>query len=191
MKRPLSLVICFLVPLLILVVGLVAGGVVGYRAIPPLFAETGRGLAPPGFTVELPDPGKYAVWFYSYGILDGQGYESSEGLPSGARVHVHDIVGDRPLPLVDWLAASRSFAGESAVSVGMFETARPGRPVEIRVSGLSRPAVVGVAPVRLAEVFRTILQLVGILVLSLFFAVVALIVLLHRRSRQVAAESAG
>ncbi|NNE91180.1 MAG: hypothetical protein HKN23_05995, partial [Verrucomicrobiales bacterium] len=71
MKRPLSLVICLLVPVVILLVGVIFAGVYGAAEFPKLARESGRGLVKPGFTATLDEPGKYTVWLHTYSVIDG------------------------------------------------------------------------------------------------------------------------
>ena len=183
MKRPLSLVICLLLPIIILVMGLFFGAVFGYREIPPLFEESGKGLANPKVTMTLPEPGKYTVWLYTYTLFEGTAYEASDRLPDGAKVHVFDT-GDRTeIALSKWTSAPKSLGNETAVSLGTFETLRP--TVDVLMEGARKPLVLSVAPTNLPRVMSVVLTLVGILVATLFLSIVTLIILLHRRQRQI------
>jgi len=185
MKRPLSLVICLMVPFVLLVLGLVFGAVYGIREIPPLFEESGRGLVNPKFEVQLPESGKYTVWLSTYTVYEGTVYESAELLPQGAKVYVFDTGSNEELPLSSWTSASKKFGSESSVSIGNFETLRPNTTVEVLAEGLKEPLVLSVAPTKVSKTFQVIFTLVAILVGSLLMAIVSLIVLLHRRQRQL------
>lgn len=188
MKRPLSLVLCFLVPIVILLVGTIFAGIYGYQEIPKLYEETAKGLAAPGFNAVLEKPGKYTVWLHTYTVFEGTAYESGDRLPGGGKVHVFEADSNREFDLISWTSASKSFGSETAVSLGTFESFRPGQAVEVRSSGMSRPVVVSLAPVKLQMTFRVILTISGIMIVSLFCAIVALIVLLHRRKEQIDSE---
>ncbi len=185
MKRPLSLLICLLVPFVLLVMGLFFGAVYGYREIPPLFEESGRGLANPKFDVHLPEAGKYTVWLSTYTVYEGTEYEAAELLPSGARVMAFDTETNKELPLSSWTSASKNLGRETSVSIGNFETLRPDTTVQILADGLREPLVLSVASTKVSKTFQVIFTLVAILVISLLLAIVSLIILLHRRQRQL------
>ena len=60
MKKPMSLLVFFSIPAVIL--GLALAGSFAYREIPRLFKESARGNIQRGFLAELVEPGKYTVW---------------------------------------------------------------------------------------------------------------------------------
>jgi len=165
--------------------GLFFGAVFGYREIPPLFEESGKGLANPKVTMTLPEPGKYTVWLYTYTLFEGTAYEASDRLPDGAKVHVFDTSDRTEVALSKWTSASKSLGNETAVSLGTFETLRPNTTVDVLMEGARKPLVLSVAPTNLPRVMSVVLTLVGILVATLFLSIVTLIILLHRRQRQI------
>lgn len=187
-RRPLSLVVCLLVPFAILAAGLGSAGVHAYRSFGELMVESGRGQVPPGFSVDLTEPGKHTLWLHTYTVVGGVEFESAERLPEGARVVVTEESTRNPVVLNSLTTSRKNIGSESAVSVGTFEVASPTR-VTVQGTGFPKPVVLSVAPEKLGETFRAILKIVGIVVLTLFLAIVTLIVLLHRRHKMIQAEA--
>lgn len=187
-RRPLSLLLCLLVPFVILAVGVGATVAQGWKAFRELAVESGRGLVPPGFTVDLTEPGKHTLWLHTHTLFDGTAYESGERLPNGARVVLTVEGSADPIPLNAALSARKSFGGDAAVSVGTFDVSSPVR-VSVIAAGVSRPVVLSVAPVKMGQTFRAILQVAGTAVISLLLALITLIVLIHRRQRALQAEA--
>ncbi|NNE91059.1 MAG: hypothetical protein HKN23_05385, partial [Verrucomicrobiales bacterium] len=153
---------------------------------PKLARESGRGLVKPGFTATLDEPGKYTVWLHTYSVIDGTAYEHGDRLPTGAEVVLTEQPGNRPVVLNrSIMASSKSFGADTAVAVGTFES-RGGVTIEVGGTGFPKPAVLSVAPQKIGDSFRVILTIAGILIACLFFAIVSLIILLHRRAKMVA-----
>ncbi len=187
-RRPLSLAICLLVPFVILVLGLGLAGWQGYQASIDLRKENGRGLVPPGFTVEIAEAGKHTLWLHTYTVFEGEAYESGDRLRPGAKLLLVDESTGEAIDLNPYVSARKSMGAERAVSLGTFEVGKPTR-LGIMGSGFPDSAVLSVAPVKLAQVFRTIAEVGGIAALTLFAAILALIVLLHRRQKSMEAEA--
>ena len=180
MRKPLSLILCFLVPALILLLGLLGAGVYGFRMIPRLFEETGRGVLPEGFQVEVPKPGKYTLWLYARGQYGGNFYRSAEKLPPGGKVYLFEEASGREIPITKWVAATKNFGHERAVSLGTFLTRREGEVVEVKGTGFSRPVLVSIAPTNTNQVLRVVFTLIAIVVLTLTVAIFAFLLLIHR-----------
>ena len=184
MKKPLPLAVCFLVPLAVLLLGAIGGVVYAVGVLPGLTFENGRGDLPDGFEVELSEPGKYTVWLHGDIVEGVHGYRPLERLPEGAEVVLNGQPGNVPIALSPYTAASKSIGPETANSIGTFEIGTP-TTVSVLGRGFPRPTVISVAPVKLGEVLRTVLTVVGIIVGSIVFALILLIVLLHRRKAAV------
>lgn len=188
-RRPISLITCLLAPFVILVAGVTFAGVQWAGTRPDPADESGRGPLPPGFSAEIGEHGKHAVWLHSHAVHQGQTYESSEKLPDGADVVVIEEISGKTLELSPLLGPPvfRRMGSDVAVAIGTFMPVRHG-PVTVRGRGFPNPVVLSVAPVHLAESMGVLLSIVGILILSIFLSLVCLIVLLHRRKKMIEAE---
>ena len=187
-RRPLSLALCLIVPFVVLIAGLGLAAVQGYQSFRTLIAEAGRGPVPPGFTVTVTETGPHTLWLHTYTIHEGTAYESGDRLPAGARVLLTDEATGKEVTLVPGLSSSKSVGSETAVSLGTFE-ARQGDRVAVQGTGISKPVILSIAPAKMKEVFRLILQVGGTAAISFLLAVILLIVLLHRRQRAIQAEA--
>ncbi|MCB1061329.1 MAG: hypothetical protein KDN20_00245 [Verrucomicrobiae bacterium] len=186
-RRPLSFAICLVVPFVILVLGLGTAGWQGYQASRLLVREAGRGVVPPGFSVELTESGEHTLWLHTYTMHEGAAFESGEQLPPGAKIIItHDATGDI-YPLNPYSMATKSLGSETAVSLGTFEPRSTGR-ISVMGTGISKPVVLSVAPVKMREMLNAAIQVGGIAAMSLLLAIVSLIVLLHRRQKMMRAE---
>lgn len=186
-RRPLPLVICLLVPFVILISGLSFAVWQGYEASRVLLRENGRGTVPPGFSADLAEPGKHTLWLHTRTVFEGQSHASPERLAPGARVALTDEATGKPLTLNPYGGASKSLGSERAVSVGTFETHAPAR-ITIVGTGFPESVVLSVAPSKLREVMKTVVQVGGTVALTLLSAILTLIVLLHRRQKAMQAE---
>lgn len=187
-RRPLSLVLCLLTPLVTLGVGFGFAGVKGWRYFQELAVEDGRGLVPPGFTVDIATAGKHTLWLHTHTIYEGSAFQSADRLPEGARVLIAPEQGGASVPLRDWSASRKSFGQDVAVSVATFSIHLPGR-YAVSGAGFPHPVVLSVAPVKWEKVLAVILELAGIVVVTLVLSLTILIVLLHRRQRSLQAEA--
>jgi hypothetical protein len=187
-RRPLSLVLCLLTPLVILCVGLGFAGVKGWRFFREIGAEDGRGLVPPGFVVDIAAPGKHTLWMHARTNFEGVAFQSGDRLPEGARVSITPEQGGASVSLNEWSASRKSIGGDSAVSVATFVVHLPGR-YAVSGSGFSRPVVLSVAPAKWDKVMGAVLEMAGIVVVTVLLALMILIVLLHRRQRSLQAEA--
>jgi len=97
MRKPLSLLICFALPTLVLAGGFILAGLYGVRQISKLFEETARGILPQGFEARLEEIGKYTVWLPVNSESEGE--ETSQRLPPGGRVYIFDAPSARELEL--------------------------------------------------------------------------------------------
>lgn len=191
MKRPLSLIICIVLPIIILLVGIIFSVVYAVQTIPEAFGDEHRGVLPPQFEVTLAEPQRYSVWVYSSGIFENQQYQSfEEKLPAGAKIHVIDKKSGKELTLSNWLTGSKSTMKEEAFLLGSFETLRPGTEIEIVPSGFETKTVIGISSRNLADLFQAVLAIIAIFLISLFFSIATLIILLHRRNKQIQAAEA-
>jgi len=188
MKRPLNLLVCLLVPALVLVAGLALAGTYRYRAMPELMKDIAKGMAPPGFSVKLPKAGTYTIWLNTHALFDGDAFDYEDQLQEGGRIFIFDQATGKALDVQTLVLSKRAFGRDTAVSLGNFETLKPNQTIEVKASGLRRPALIGIAPNRLADSMDILLHLLGILCLTCFLAFLILAVLLHRRKRQLEAE---
>lgn len=180
-RRPLSLLVCLLTPLVILMMGVIAALGIVVRASPELRAETGRGLAPPGFQVELPEAGGYTVWWIRDKIDDT--------LPDATRVLVLDAGSNDPIDLTTLVPISGEVADESHLSMGRLQVTRPTR-IDVRISGASIPVTLAVTPVKTGKMLSVVFTVGLIMVITVLVSIVVLFVLLQRR-RAVIDEAAG
>lgn len=186
-RRPLSLAICLLVPFVILLLGLGFAGWKAVKASTELGREDGRGVVPPGFTVEVSEAGKHTVWLHTSTIFEGQAYESGSRLPAGAKLLLTDESTGDAIDLTTYMSASKSFGNDRAVSLGTFQLLSPTR-ISVMGTGIQNPVIISIAPEKMPEVFKTVIQVGGIAALSIFLAILTLIVLLHRRQKAIQAE---
>lgn len=189
MNRPVSLLNCFLFPIIVMLGGVILSGFYAFQTIPETFADDERGLVPPRFTITLETPGRYSLWVYSSGEFEGQRYEAGTELPAGARIHVIDSATGDFLQLNNWLTQNKSINGQKAFLVGTFETGIPNQEVQIVGSGIGEKVVVGISSKNMSDMVNVYLAIFGIFVISLFIAVSILVVMLHRRKKQVLAEA--
>lgn len=184
MRRPLSLIVCFLIPGIVLLLGFVFAGIYGFREIPKLVEESGRGQVPEGFEIELRDPGKYTLWYHvrEKEPVSDLG-ESLEGLPPGARVLVYDAETKNEIEMVKWLSATKNIGGEASVSLGTFDVLAPGKKVFVKGTGFQKSAVVSISPANMTSSIRVVLVLLAIVVGTLALAILLFLLLLHRRRK--------
>ena len=182
-RRPLSLVVCLLTPLVILVIGGAAAVALVIKTIPLLTEENGRGLLPTVLEVQVDKPGTYTVWVHTYTTFEGTVYSADqERLPSGARVLVTEKESGKELPLNTIVSSSKSFGNDRAIGVGTFQASRP-MDVLVTVSGLPGPAVFSVAPVKMMAIFHLVASVILIAMVTFVLALIALIILLKRRKQ--------
>lgn len=186
-RRPLSLVVCLLVPFVILVAGLSLAAVQGVRSFRTLLKENGRGPVPPGFVVEIGETGSHTLWLHTYSLHEGKSYESDERLPTGSQLVLTNESTGQDVPLFSSLNSQKNLGSETAVSVGTFE-ARAGDRIAVQGTGFADAVLLSVAPAKLGEVFGLVLQVGGIAAISFFLSIALLIILLHRRQKAMQAE---
>lgn len=185
MKRPGSLIVCFLIPAIILMLGLILAGMYGYREIPPLFHESVRGEVPDGFSTVLEEPGNYTVWLHVPEEDLEEFREVPNKLPPGASIHVFDVGSGNEITLTSWISSTKSLGEESAISLGTFASQREGQEIEVKGSGLREPVLVSVAPSNMNKTLRIVLTIMGIVVLFLTAAIFLFIFLIHRRQKML------
>ena len=184
-KRPLSLAICIVTPLVILAIGGTAAVAMVLKDLPSLKEKSGRAVVPPALEAKIDAPGTYTVWFHTYTTFEGKVYSvEQERLPSGTKVMVTEKESGKVLPLTIGLSSSKSFGSDKAIGVGTFQSGKTGE-VLVTVSGLPRPQVFSVAPIKVAAVFRLVVSVVLIISVAFVMAVIVLIVLLKRRNQHV------
>ena len=186
MRKPLTLLVCFALPALVLTGGLILAGLFGFRQIPELFEETARGMIPQGFEAKLEKRGKYTVWL----PVEGDGLsESSQGrLPPGGRVYVFDAASARELELMTWIKGEKFIGDERSVSLGSFESRQDGQIVEVKGTGLSEPVMVSISIDNTGQKLATVFTLIAIVGITLMAAITLFIFLLHRRQKSVDAS---
>ena len=180
MKRPLSLIVCILIPIIILLIGIISGAMYAVKTIPEAFGDDFRGVAPPKIETVLEKPGRYLIWIYHSGRYEGQLYESS-----GGNLIVTDKRSGDELPLNNWSNQTKSLNDERAVLAGSFETLYPNQTVQILPIDFNQETVIGISSRGISHQLRAIFSIVAIFLISVLLAVWALIVLLQRRYRQI------
>lgn len=198
-RRPLSLVICLLSPLMVLMLGVIASLAIVLKASPELKRENGRGLVPPGFEVSIPEPGEYVLWLVPAlleskrdGENGGDGVtrdaESSkadlESLPDGARVMIFRSDSKQVVEVETMLNGRRKFGREQAVSLGTFTATRT-MDVEIKGTGIGDSVTVAVAPMKVERMLNVAFSVGVVMVVSTLAAIVILFALLHRRKSAI------
>lgn len=183
-----SLLVCFLIPAIFLLLGLALAGSFAYREIPRLVEETARGDIQKGFPAELPEPGKYTLWMVTKEALKRSEQEEFH-LPPGGKIHVFDAKSGREIPLSNWVTANRVAGGELSVSLGEFSVTHPKTKVTVKGSGVRMPITVSVTPSNMGRTLRVVMTLLVIVLSSLSVAVFFFIALLHRRQKMVERQS--
>lgn len=182
-----SLLLCFGLPVAILVLGFSLAGFFGFRTIPQLMDEIGRGNVQAGFELSIPKPGRYTVWSVLAEDASARAIKAERlGLPPGARVYLYSKETGREIPLTKLLQQKKAYGGEVSVSLGTFDTNVVDQVVEFKATGLRRKTLVSVTPENTAEAVRVFVMLLGIVLVSIAFAIFVFIVLIHRRQRLVA-----
>lgn len=185
MKRPIPLLVCFSIPLLLFLIGSAFAGIYGFREIPKLRDDTGRGLVPPGFETTLEGAGRYTLWLQSRGEIGDEFHRGSESLPPGGRIYLYDAESGREISVGKWLQSTRTLGHERAVSLGTFSSVRAGQVIEVKGTGLAKPVLIGIGPENTGRVLRVVFTLLGIMALTLSASLVCFFVLLHRRNRAI------
>lgn len=188
MRRPIPLLICFAIPLILLLIGAAFAGMYGFREIPKLLDETARGMVPPGFVAVLGPPGKYTVWHYERGQIGEKFHRGGESLPPGGRIYLYDQASGREIDVSKWLASTKTLGHERATSLGSFSSVRAGQRVEVKGTGLAKPVLISIAPENTSRVLKVVFILLGIILLSLSVAITTFLVLLHRRNQAIEAD---
>ncbi|MEM9015589.1 MAG: hypothetical protein AAGC68_01150 [Verrucomicrobiota bacterium] len=188
MRRPLPLLICFLIPLLIFCGGLGFATWVGFRAYPKLVEVIGAGEVPNGFSVVLPQPMPYTLWAtVKHSENEERVEERSEeiirGLLAGGRLYVFDEASGREIERSNWVPSVRYQKGERSVSLGSFSSNRVNQEVFIKGSGLTASLAVTVTPTNSGRTMQLVFTLVGIVITSLSIALIVFFALLHHRKK--------
>ena len=188
MKLP-SLLLCFGFPITILVVGFSLAGLFGFRSIPQLMEEIGRGNVQAGFELSIAKPGRYTVWSVLSEDASARAIKAERlGLPPGGRVYLYNAEDGRELPLTKLLQQKKAYAGEVSVSLGTFDTNTADQLVEFKGTGIRRKTIVSVTPENTAEAVQVFVMLLGIALVTIALAIFVFILLIHRRQRLVSDE---
>ncbi|MDF1812411.1 MAG: hypothetical protein P1V20_09355 [Verrucomicrobiales bacterium] len=190
MKRPVSLLNCFLIPILTLLLGIILGGIYAFQSIPKAYKDDARAVIPPKFTYSFQTPGRYSLWAYSAATFEGTEYPAADSLPTGSKIHVIDSKSGDFLPVNDWVPQTKKRKGESAFLVGTFETGLPNQEIDFIGSGIPEKMVIGISSKNMADMINVYLGIFGIFILSLFAAITILVVMLHRRKKSLLSEGA-
>ena len=155
MKRPLSLVLCLLVPVVIFLVGGIFAAIFLFKEVPALARENGRGLVPPGFTAEITEAGSYTVWLHTNTVYEGNAYEHGDRPPTGSKIILNDQRNNHPITINPILTnATKSMGSDTAVAVGTFASGG-NTTVEVLGTGFAQPAVLSIAPQKIGDVLRS------------------------------------
>lgn len=179
--RPLSLAVVMVTPLAILLTGLGTAGWYAWSHIGDLTEENGRGATPPAFQIMVKEPGRHTLRLHTQTIHEGTAY-STPSLPAGARVLIEGPDG-KDVPLAsDMLSGKKSMGSERAISIATFEANATG-PYSVHMKGSSEVVVLSVAPGKVGKVMGYVITVIAICLTSFVMALIALIVLLHRRAK--------
>lgn len=185
MTRAIPLFACFILPLVLLLIGAVFAGVYGFREIPRLLDENARGMVPQGFVAQLDERGKYTIWLHERGQIGIEFYRGSDELPPGGNISVYDEASGGEIEVRKLMNSTKTLGHERAVSLGSFSIDREGQRVEIKGSGLSKPVLISVSPENTAKVIQVICSLLGIVFLALVLSIGTFLWLLHRRNHAI------
>lgn len=182
-RRPLSLVVCLLTPVVVLMLGVIASLAILLKASPDLKQENGRGESPPGFSVDLPGEGDYTIWWVR-GAPDEQ-------FPAGGKVVIFDSESSSLLDLNTLIDVSKEIGGEAQTSMGRLTVTRPTR-IDVKTSGIAEadPVTLAVAPAKATKLLWVAFSIGLVMVIAVLAAIVVLFVLLNRR-RAAIEEDAG
>ena len=178
------MLLCFALPGLVLVGGLLLAGFYGFRQIPDLFQESARGMLPQGFEAKLEERGKYTIWYPVEESEEG----GEERFPPGARVYVFDAASAQELRMSKWLQGTKYIGEEMSISLGTFESTRDGQIVEVKGTGLNEPVLISISLDNTNEKLATVFTLIAIVGISLMLSISMFIYLLHRRQKAVDAS---
>lgn len=186
MKRPISLLNCFMIPIIILLLGIMFSGFYAFQTIPKTFKDDVRALIPPKFSNTFETPGHYSLWAYSVAEFEGAEHRlEGDSLPSGSKIHVIDKTSGDFLPVNDWVPQTKNHKGEKAFLVGTFETGIPNQEIHFIGSGLPNKTVIGISSKNMADMINVYLAIFGIFIISLFVSITILVVMLHRRKKEL------
>ncbi len=181
------LLLCFGIPGIILVAGFSFAGLFGFRSIPQLMDEIGRGNVQAGFELTIEKPGRYTVWSVLAEDATARAIKAERlGLPPGARVYLYNTENGREISLTKLLQQKKAYAGEVSVSLGTFDTNVVDQAVEFKATGLRRKTIVSVTPENTAKAVQVFVTLLGIVLVSIALAIFVFILMIHRRQRLVA-----
>ncbi|MDF1823874.1 MAG: hypothetical protein P1U68_04480 [Verrucomicrobiales bacterium] len=155
----------------ILIFGFVFSSWFTFQKIPKLFEEIARGALPPSLEATLPQAKRYTLWVYVKGRMAGKEYTSIGQLPPGAKIYIFDRDSARELPLEINSSSTLNRNGERAISFGEFEADRAGQRVEVAVTGLRMPLLVGICASNTEEVVLILLEMTGMVLLSLALSI--------------------
>ncbi len=174
---------------MVLVAGFSLAGLYGFKNIPQLMDEVGRGDVQAGFELAIEKPGRYTVWSVLAEDASARAIKAERlGLPPGARVYLFNKENGRELPLTKLLQQKKAYAGEVSVSLGTFDTSVAGQIVEFKATGVRSKTIVSVTPENTAKAVQVFVLLLGIVLVSIALAIFVFILLIHRRQRLVADE---
>lgn len=173
-----SLIICLLTPAVVVMLGVIASLAIFLKATPELKQESGRGLSPPGFVVQLPSEGDYTIWW----VRDA----ATDRFPAGGRVMVFDSENGKPLDLTTLFEMPKEFGEGSQVSVASL-TVNRAIQIEVKTTGIAEdsPVVLAIAPAKAAKMLGVAFSIGLVMVITVLLAIVVLFVLLHRRKAAI------
>ncbi len=187
-RRPLSLVICLLSPLVVLMLGVIASLAIVLKASPELKLENGRGMVPPGFEVNIAEAGEYVLWLVPTMPGDDSDSDAPAGdplsLPDGARVMIFRSDSKQIVEVKTMLNGRRNFGREQALSLGTF-TATRAMDVEIKGTGIGDAVTVAVAPMKVGKMLNVAFSVGVVMIVSTLASIVILFALLHRRKAAI------
>ncbi len=181
MNERMSSAVALLAALIILAIGFSAAGIYGGREIPDLLQVTARGVVPPGFVAVLGKQKSYTVWL----AIDDEQEEIArpvgpiDYLPPSAEVEIVDLSTGNAIELVRKPPIRRLAGGETTISLGEFQSERPGQQIQLKASGLKDSVTMSVIPTNIGHVLRVSISLIGITVVTIATA----LLVLHRISR--------
>lgn len=189
-KSP-SLLVCFGIPALFLIAGLVFAGFYGYSEGPPLRVPIAEGDLSPEFRTVIAAPGKYTlVVNRDTAGAAANGDSSPFSLPHGGRIHVYRAKTGEELELNTLSQALLLKGTVDEGTLGVFEISTAEEAILVKSSGIPESLAIAIVPESHGQRMKVMLNVLGLLAITVTSSVTALIVLIHRRQLSGLEDSA-
>lgn len=193
-KSP-SLLVCFGIPALFLTAGLVFAGFYGYSEGPPLRLPIAEGDLSPEFRTVIAAPGKYTLVVKRDQAAAAANADSSAdsplfSLPHGGRIHLYRAKTGEELELNTLSQALLLKGTIDDGTLGVFEISSAEEAILVKSSGIPESLAIAIVPESHGRRMKVMLNVLGLLAITITSSLTALIVLIHRRHLSVLEDSA-